>query len=265
MRVVLHMAEHHFWVLLPSCAMVHQRSPGCNLLLQLPSWSMPKITESWNITCWKGPIRIETEAFRTKSIRFHGHHLMICNNSSSSEHQTQQESLLAQGMQPSRRHFKKSALNVCGGQSTFLRGLCHLLAAEDNPHCHSTRRAFLRAFCTPSPLPVMLSEMDTYRHPHNWSNSSTIPTHRCISAEIVMKFYGYGRVHSLHWVINPLLRSSHEDMRVMLFETNWFPAFSGAFLAHMITFGIIRSTKTVGICMQQWRRYTTLYCYRTLY
>lgn len=110
---------------------------------------------------------------------------------------------------------------------------------------------------TPAPLP---SWWGWWVQTATCSNAGTTPTITHLSLEIVPMFYGYGRRCSLCWVINPPLRSSLQGLRVTLFKIDWLPVFWDGFLAH----GIIWSTENVGICVQHWRSYRILYCYRML-
>lgn len=71
----------------------------------------------------------------------------------------------------------------------------------------------------PSPLPaIVLGDTDVNRGPG--AAPAQLPHIYYISLEIVARFYDYSRRRSLCRAINPLLRSSVEDMWRMPFETD---------------------------------------------
>lgn len=87
-------------------------------LLQLPPWPVPEIMESWNISNWRGLIRIKTETFSTKTTHFHQHNFKVCRKCSSSEHKIS-EKFASIGMQTSWTHIKQiyPVLIMCRDQT----------------------------------------------------------------------------------------------------------------------------------------------------
>lgn len=133
-----------------------EHSPVCSPLRLLLSWSI-----------------LEIEASSTKPTHFHRQRLESCKKPTSPEHQKQWQFASTRDA-ASKLHFKNThpVLSVREGQSTLLKGLCHLVAAEGNLLCHRTRRTFPRADSTAS-----RAWGDGYKQPPV-GNTSTTPVHQ---------------------------------------------------------------------------------------
>lgn len=148
----------------------HGAQPCCSPLLQLPPCSVPEIMEPWNISDWKGLVRIKTETFSTKPTHFHKHHLQVSRKCSSSEHKISGRVCYHRDA-AKLIHIKQiyPVLMVCRDQNTLLGGLWHLVAAKDNLHCHHTRG--------PAQLLLLFQSCSGRWTQPPVSNTSTTPTH----------------------------------------------------------------------------------------